>query len=86
MLIATEATAAGLILEYWTKAVPIGVWIALVLAGVYSSYLWCVSYFGASLLTDINLELCYSSTLLLSPFSEKLNFGWRPLRSLQLLD
>ncbi|KAK2759439.1 hypothetical protein FQN54_002917 [Arachnomyces sp. PD_36] len=34
MLIATEATAAALIVEYWTKAVPVGVWIAIVLAGV----------------------------------------------------
>lgn len=39
MLLATEATAAGLILEYWTKAVPIGVWVALVLVGVYFFYL-----------------------------------------------
>jgi amino acid permease len=36
MLIATEATAAALIIEYWTKAVPVGAWIAIVLAGVYS--------------------------------------------------
>jgi amino acid transporter len=35
MLIATEATAAALIIEYWTEAVPVGVWIAIVLAGTF---------------------------------------------------
>jgi amino acid transporter len=31
MLVAAEATAGGIILQYWTDAVPIGVWIAVIL-------------------------------------------------------
>ena len=34
MLLATEVTAAGLIIEYWTTSVNVGVWITIVLVGM----------------------------------------------------
>lgn len=33
MLVASEVTAAGLIIEYWPNSVSVGVWIAIVLLG-----------------------------------------------------
>lgn len=33
MLIASEVTAAGLVIQYWPSNVSVGVWIAIVLAG-----------------------------------------------------
>lgn len=33
MLIASEATAAGLVIQYWPTNVSVGVWIAIVLIG-----------------------------------------------------
>lgn len=34
MLLASEVTAAGIIIEYWTTSVNVGVWIAIVLIGI----------------------------------------------------
>lgn len=33
MLIASEVTAAGLVIEYWQIDVSVGVWIAIILLG-----------------------------------------------------
>jgi amino acid permease len=33
MLLATEVTAAGLVIEYWQSPVSVGVWIAIILVG-----------------------------------------------------
>jgi len=31
ILVAAEVTAGGIVLQYWTEAVPVGVWIAIIL-------------------------------------------------------
>ena len=47
MLIGAEATAAGLLVDYWTTArVNIGVWIAIVLVVILLLNIITVSYFG----------------------------------------
>lgn len=33
MLLASEVTAAGLVIEYWPSSVSVGVWIAIILVG-----------------------------------------------------
>lgn len=35
MLLATEATAASIIIQYWTTEVNVGVWITIILLGQY---------------------------------------------------
>ena len=33
MLLASEVTAAGLVIEYWPSSISVGVWIAIILVG-----------------------------------------------------
>lgn len=35
MLIATEVTAAAMIIQYWTTEVPVAAWISIILVGMY---------------------------------------------------
>jgi amino acid permease len=35
MLLASEVTASGLVIEYWQSPVNVGVWIAIILVGEY---------------------------------------------------
>ncbi|KAH9905671.1 proline-specific permease [Xylariomycetidae sp. FL2044] len=46
MLVAAEWTAGAIILQYWTMAVPVAVWIALQLVVVFFLNIVAVSYFG----------------------------------------
>ncbi|KAI2631468.1 proline-specific permease [Hypomontagnella submonticulosa] len=46
ILIAAEATAGGIILQYWTTAVPVAVWIAIQLLVILFLNIIAVSFFG----------------------------------------
>ncbi|KAL7619452.1 hypothetical protein AAE478_009991 [Parahypoxylon ruwenzoriense] len=46
MLLAAECTAGGIILQYWTQAVPVAVWIAIQLLVVLFLNIIAVSFFG----------------------------------------
>ncbi|KKK22137.1 hypothetical protein P175DRAFT_0537614 [Aspergillus ochraceoroseus IBT 24754] len=46
MLLATEVTAAGLIIEYWTTSVNVGVWITIVLLVILALNIFAVSWYG----------------------------------------
>ncbi|KAH8427865.1 uncharacterized protein LDX57_005570 [Aspergillus melleus] len=46
MLLATEVTAAGLIIEYWTTYVNVGVWITIVLVVILVLNIVAVSWYG----------------------------------------
>ncbi|KAK7755416.1 hypothetical protein SLS62_002643 [Diatrype stigma] len=46
MLLASEVTAGALILQYWTEAVPVAVWIALQLLVILFLNIVAVSFFG----------------------------------------
>ncbi|KAI5919368.1 proline-specific permease [Camillea tinctor] len=46
MLVAAEFTAGAIILQYWTQAVPVGVWIAVQLVVVLLLNVVAVSFFG----------------------------------------
>ncbi|KAI0886757.1 proline-specific permease [Annulohypoxylon maeteangense] len=46
MLVAAECTAGGIILQYWTTAVPVAVWIALQLIVILLLNIIAVSFFG----------------------------------------
>ncbi|KAK1149185.1 hypothetical protein N8T08_006405 [Aspergillus melleus] len=46
MLLATEVTAAGLIIEYWTTSVNVGVWITIVLVVILVLNIVAVSWYG----------------------------------------
>ena len=38
MLLASEVTAAGMIVQYWTTSISVGVWITVVLVGMLLTY------------------------------------------------
>lgn len=46
MLLATEVTAAAIIIQYWTEAVPVGVWITIILVIILLLNVIAVSIFG----------------------------------------
>ncbi|PYH44161.1 proline-specific permease [Aspergillus saccharolyticus JOP 1030-1] len=46
MLLASEVTAAGIIIEYWTTSVNVGVWIAIVLLVILLLNIVAVSWYG----------------------------------------
>lgn len=46
MLIASEVTAAALIIEYWTEAVPVAAWITIILVVILVLNVIAVSFFG----------------------------------------
>lgn len=46
MLVAAECTAGAIILQYWTNAVPVAVWIALQLLVILFLNIIAVSFFG----------------------------------------
>ncbi len=46
MLVASEVTAGAIILQYWTEAVPVAVWIAIQLIVILFLNIVAVSYFG----------------------------------------
>ncbi|KAL1982384.1 hypothetical protein VTN96DRAFT_1354 [Rasamsonia emersonii] len=46
MLIASEVTAASLVIEYWTTEVPVAVWITIILAVILILNIIAVSFFG----------------------------------------
>ncbi|PYI36575.1 proline-specific permease [Aspergillus indologenus CBS 114.80] len=46
MLLASEVTAAGIIIEYWTTSVNVGVWIAIVLIVILVLNIVAVSWYG----------------------------------------
>ncbi|KAL1964773.1 hypothetical protein VTN77DRAFT_6640 [Rasamsonia byssochlamydoides] len=46
MLIASEVTAASLVIEYWTTEVPVAVWITIILAVILFLNIVAVSFFG----------------------------------------
>ncbi|KAJ5226141.1 hypothetical protein N7468_007366 [Penicillium chermesinum] len=46
MLLASEVTAAGLIVEYWPSSVSVGVWIAIVLVVILFLNIVAVSWYG----------------------------------------
>ncbi|KAI5778332.1 amino acid permease [Geopyxis carbonaria] len=46
MLVGTEVTAAGLVIEYWTTSVNIGVWITIVLFVCLALNVIAVAYYG----------------------------------------
>ncbi|KAL4885610.1 amino acid permease/ SLC12A domain-containing protein [Aspergillus karnatakaensis] len=48
MLLATEVTAAGLIIDYWNTGVNVGVWIAIVLVVILALNIISVSWYGES--------------------------------------
>ncbi|KAL4946739.1 proline-specific permease [Aspergillus oleicola] len=48
MLLASEVTAAGLIIEYWNPPVSVGVWIAIVLVVILALNVFAVQWYGES--------------------------------------
>ncbi|KAI9369067.1 proline-specific permease [Aspergillus egyptiacus] len=46
MLLATEVTAAGMIIEYWNPPVNVGVWIAIVLITILALNIFAVAWYG----------------------------------------
>ncbi|RYP42192.1 hypothetical protein DL767_000356 [Monosporascus sp. MG133] len=46
MLVAAEVTAGAIIIQYWTEAVPVAVWIAIQLIVILLLNIIAVSYFG----------------------------------------
>ncbi|KAL4804317.1 proline-specific permease [Aspergillus unguis] len=48
MLLASEVTASGLIIEYWNPPVSVGLWIAIVLVVILILNVFAVSWYGES--------------------------------------
>lgn len=46
ILVAAEATAGAIVLQYWTTAVPVGVWIAIILVVILILNIIAVAFFG----------------------------------------
>ncbi|KAI0475624.1 proline-specific permease [Xylariaceae sp. FL0804] len=46
MLVASECTAGAIVLQYWTEAVPVGVWITILLLVILFLNIVAVSFFG----------------------------------------
>lgn len=46
MLLAAEVTAAAIIIQYWTEAVPVAVWILIILLVILALNIIAVSFFG----------------------------------------
>ncbi|KAI0023347.1 proline-specific permease [Xylariomycetidae sp. FL0641] len=46
MLVATECTAGAIVLQYWTEAVPVAAWIAILLLVILFLNIIAVSFFG----------------------------------------
>ncbi|KAK1818384.1 hypothetical protein LTR12_007180 [Friedmanniomyces endolithicus] len=46
ILVAAEATAGAIVLQYWTKAVPVAVWITIILLSILVLNIFAVSIFG----------------------------------------
>lgn len=46
ILVAAESTAGAIVLQYWTLAVPVAVWIAIILAVILFLNIIAVSFFG----------------------------------------
>ncbi|KAL2861716.1 amino acid permease/ SLC12A domain-containing protein [Aspergillus pseudodeflectus] len=46
MLLASEVTASGLIIEYWNPPVSVGLWIAIVLVTILALNVFAVSFYG----------------------------------------
>lgn len=46
MLVASEVTAGAIIIQYWTEAVPVAVWIAIQLIVILALNIFAVSFFG----------------------------------------
>lgn len=46
ILVAAEATAGAIVLQYWTTSVPVGIWIAIILAVILFLNIVAVSFFG----------------------------------------
>lgn len=51
MLLASEVTAAALVIDYWPSSVNVGVWIAIVLIG--KSIFFALKHFRKLLTMDI---------------------------------
>lgn len=43
MLLASEVTAAGIIIQYWTTSINVGVWITIILLGMFLKLLFSSS-------------------------------------------
>jgi yeast amino acid transporter len=46
MLVAAEVTAGGIVIQYWTEAVPVGVWITVILVVILLLNIIAVEFFG----------------------------------------
>ncbi|TKA39377.1 hypothetical protein B0A54_10396 [Friedmanniomyces endolithicus] len=46
ILVAAEATAGAIVLQYWTKAVPVAVWITVILLSILALNIFAISIFG----------------------------------------
>ena len=46
ILVAAESTAGAIVLQYWTTAVPVGVWIAMMLVVILILNIIAVAFFG----------------------------------------
>ncbi|KAK1054144.1 hypothetical protein LTR33_014284 [Friedmanniomyces endolithicus] len=88
ILVAAEATAGAIVLQYWTKAVPVAVWITMILLSILALNIFAVSIFGeaefwaASIKLVTIIGLVIISTVLFfggGPSHENLGFRyWSP--------
>ena len=48
MLVATEISAASVVIQYWTTSVPVAVWITIILVVIVILNVFAVRLFGMS--------------------------------------
>ncbi|KAK3708634.1 hypothetical protein LTR37_011356 [Vermiconidia calcicola] len=65
ILVAAEATAGAIILQYWTTAVPVAVWIAVILIVILFLNIIAVSFFGEAEFWFASIKLITITGLIL---------------------
>ncbi|KAK5115928.1 hypothetical protein LTR62_000384 [Meristemomyces frigidus] len=76
ILVATEATAGAIVLQYWTEAVPVAVWIAMILIVILLLNTIAVSFFGEAEFWFASIKLLTITGLII--LSIVLFFGGGP--------
>ncbi|KAK4902066.1 hypothetical protein LTR27_000968 [Elasticomyces elasticus] len=89
ILVAAEATAGAIILEYWTDAVPVAVWITIILLVILALNIFAVNVFGEAEFWFASIKLITITGLVMlsiilffggGPDHDRLGFRyWEPL-------
>ncbi|KAK1821199.1 hypothetical protein LTR12_004425 [Friedmanniomyces endolithicus] len=76
ILVAAEATAGATVLQYWTKVVPVAVWITIILLSILALNIFAVSIFGEAEFWAASIKLITITGLVI--LSTVLFFGGGP--------